>query len=277
MGRLFERPRVTVFLAVLISLTLITLNFRGGSRFSFVSAKGTVRDVVSPLRSALNTVFHPVSDVVSGMIDYGSVQKENERLRLQIQGMKGQQYRYQSEQRQLSTLLSLQKIPYAAAMAGTDAQVVNFTPSNLQLSFEIDKGSTQGIKLGNPVVTGSGLAGRVVAVASNTATVLMLTDPSFAVGVRIDSAGTVAIAEGQGVNQPVKVSLVTPGTKFQPNQILTTSGLQNEIFPPGIPVGRVTSATNPAGALEENVNMAPIVNYATLQYVRVLFWVPVHP
>lgn len=273
MGRLFERPRVTLLLAMLISMTLLTLNFRGGSTFSFVSAKAGVRDVVAPLRGGLNSIFRPISNVVSGAFEYGSLRSKNARLQNEVNALQGSALRYRDETRMVAQLLALQHIPFEGSIPSIDAQVINFTPTNQQLSFEIDKGTSSGLKLGNPVIGAKGLAGKVVAVSATTATVLMLDDPSFAVGVRLDTSGTPALAQGQGVNEPIRVSLVTPGTPFSHNQVLDTSGLQGEVFPPGIPVGRVIRASNPPGALQESVSLEPVVDYANLQFVKVLLWV----
>jgi rod shape-determining protein MreC len=264
---------VTLLLAMLISMTLLTLNFRGGSTFSFVSVKADVRDVVAPLRGGLNSIFRPVSNVVSGAFDYGSLRTKNARLQNELNALQGSALRYRSEARMVEQVLALQHIPFEGSIPSIDAQVINFTPTNQQLSFEIDRGTSSGLKLGNPVVGAKGLAGKVVAVSATTATVLMLDDPSFAVGVRLDTTGTPALAQGQGVNEPIRVSLVTPGTPFAHNQVLDTSGLQGEVFPPGIPVGRVVHASNPPGALQESVSLEPVVDYANLQFVKVLLWV----
>ncbi|SHE76411.1 rod shape-determining protein MreC [Ferrithrix thermotolerans DSM 19514] len=274
MGRLFERPRITVILAMLISLTLLTLNFRGGGTLSFVSVKGDVRQVVSPLRNSLNSIVDPVTNFFTGAVDYSSVKEKNAQLERELQTLKGEYNSFQALKDELAGVLALNHLSFVGSLPGTDAQVINFTPSNVQLSFEINKGFAAGIKLGDPVVGGTGLAGRVVEVASNSATVLMVTDPSFSVGVRISSNGNAALAQGQGPNLPLKLLYVTPGTTFVRDQVLTTSGLQGEIFPAGIPVGKVISASIPAGSLEESVSVKPVVNYANLQYVKVLFWTP---
>ncbi len=274
MGRLFERPRITVLLTMLVSLTLLTLNFRGGGTLSFVSVKGDVRQVVSPLRNSLNSAIDPVANFFTGAFEYSSIKKKNSQLEKEIQSLKGDASSYGALKNELSSVLSLDHLSFVGTLPNVDAQVINFTPSNVQLSFEINKGSAAGIKLGDPVVGGAGLAGRVVEVAANSATVLMLTDPSFSVGVRISSNGTAALAQGQGPGLQMKLLYVTPGTTFTKNQVLTTSGLQGEIFPAGIPVGKVTNASIPPGSLEENVDVQPVVNYASLQYVKVLLWTP---
>ena len=274
MWEVFKRPRATLLLAFLVSLTLMTLNFRGGSTFSFVSLKADVRDVVNPLRGGINSVFRPIADVVTGAFRYSTVRTQNLHLQNEINALKGESLKFGSAEAQLKRLTALEAIPFEGSIPGVSAPVIDFTPTNLQLTFESNKGYASGVKLGDPVVTGEGLAGKVVAVSSDTSTILMVTDPRFSVGVRLDPAGDVGLAAGTGQNDPMGVSYVTPGTTFVLDQILTTSGLQGEVFPPGIPVGKVIAAGNAAGSLQENVSIDPIVDYATLQYVRILLWSP---
>ena len=67
------------------------------------------------------------------------------------------------------------------------------TASGSAFGFEstvtLDAGSTDGIEPGQTVVDGDGLLGRTVRVGPFTSTVLLLTDPGFTVGARLDRAG----------------------------------------------------------------------------------------
>ncbi len=274
MLKLFARPRITLLLLVLASMSLVTLNYRGGAKFSFVSIKAAVRDVVSPVRSTANGIFRPVGNFFTGAFEYGSTKTKLAQVQNELDQLKLVQYSQLDAQRQLDQLLTLSKIQFAQGIPSIEAQVVGQTPTNIQLSFELNKGSSQGVKLGMVVVGGSGLAGRVVAVSSGTSTVLMLSDPNFVAGVRYGKGGNIAVATGQGVNLPLKLGLIDPGSNIRVGQVLVTSGLQGEIYPAGIPVGVVSSVSNPIGGLQEQVLVKPLVNYSNLQFVKILEWAP---
>lgn len=255
-------------------MSLVTLNYRGGAKFSFVSIKAAVRDVVSPVRSTANGIFRPVGNFFTGAFEYGSTKTKLAQVQNELDQLKLVQYSQLDAQRQLDQLLTLSKIQFAQGIPSIEAQVVGQTPTNIQLSFELNKGSSQGVKLGMVVVGGSGLAGRVVAVSSGTSTVLMLSDPNFVAGVRYGKGGNIAVATGQGVNLPLKLGLIDPGSNIRVGQVLVTSGLQGEIYPAGIPVGVVSSVSNPIGGLQEQVLVKPLVNYSNLQFVKILEWAP---
>ena len=53
-----------------------------------------------------------------------------------------------------------------------------------------------------------------------------------------------------------------------------TSGLQGSVFPAGLPVGRVRAAKVPPAALQQQIDIDPIVDLARLDYVKVLLWQP---
>ena len=61
-------------------------------------------------------------------------------------------------------------------------------------------------------------------------------------------------------------------TPVAKGMILNTSGVTLETFPPGIPVGRVTSVSTDAGALHDTVTLAPLINPSQLLVVSVLIY-----
>ena len=86
---------------------------------------------------------------------------------------------------------------------------------------------------------------------------MLLTDPTFAVGVRLDAAN-VGTAQGVGRGEPLRVTVDTTSQtppKLVKGQTVVTSGLDLEKFPPNIPVGRVASVSQPPGAAEPDITL----------------------
>ncbi len=274
MARLLERPRATLALLVLIAVSLITVSFRSPATFRIGSLKNLVSSIVDPTRGLLNEAFRPLGNLYHGVADYPATVAQLHNAEAQVQAMKRRVLEDEGAIGALDQLSRLTNLPWAGTLPSTPAQVIGITPSNLQLSFEINRGTNSGVAVGNPVVGGEGLVGRVVQATSSTATVLMLTDPSSVVGVRIANTGQVGALTGQGSGLPLSVGLVVPGTRLRVGSVLYTSGLQGEIFPPGIPAGRVVSVSNPAGDLQESITVAPLCNYQSLEFVSVLKWLP---
>jgi rod shape-determining protein MreC len=268
------RHRFLLILLVLTSITVITVDVRGGGSGVLESFRRTARDAFAPVQSATDKVTSPVGDFFGGMFRYGHLKSENARLRNQLADARGKASVAQSADRERQELLALQKLSFAGTIPTVAARVIATSPSNFQLTVEIDRGIPAGLKRGMPVVTGAGLVGKVVAVSQERATVLLLTDPSFNIGIRLSGSGDVGVARGNGNRQPLPVDLVDVGTKVTGHEVVETSGLQGSVFPAGIPVGLVRSAKVPPGALQQEISIDPVVDLSRLDFIKVLLWQP---
>lgn len=262
---------------VLASITVITLSFRGGSTGWLGGVRGVATDVFSPIQSAAGAVFGPVGRFFEGAANYGSVEAQNARLRSQVAGLRAQSAEARVLQDQVAALAALGDLPFASNLRSVEAVVIANAASNFQDTVQLDKGSGAGIRVGMPVVSGQGLVGRVVQVASNRATVLLISDPASSVGVTYAAQGGKAdqgLVSGQGAGRPLTVSLVTPGTKLVKGEEMLTSEVRGGYYPLGIPVGTVSSATLSPGAQSETVTLKPVASLGQLEFVKVLMFTP---
>lgn len=268
------RPRFVLLVLVLSAITLITLDARanGGGVLGQLRSKG--HDAFAPVQDATHAVLRPVGDFFTGVLHYGDIKRENARLREQLATARGQQDQAAEAQRELRLLLDQQHLGFVGNIPTVAAQIVDTSSSNFELSVQVNRGTDSGVAIGMPVAAGAGLVGRVVEVAATRSTVLLLTDPTFSVGVRLTSSGDVAVADGTGRQSPLRVELVDPGTKIKVGDIMVTSGLQQQRFPKDIPVGRVRRVELPPGALEQDVTLDPAVDLSRLEFVQILQWSP---
>ncbi|MDA8025663.1 MAG: rod shape-determining protein MreC [Actinomycetota bacterium] len=261
---------------ILVSVSMISVTYKRVPPF-VNSARGYVRDMVTPIRQGFTTVFNPVYNVVSGAFNYSNLKSQNLKLQEEIASLKGGAISNSYAQTELAKISKELHITYLKGIGTTTAQVISYTPSNVQVSIEVDKGKSSGVQVGNPVVTDLGLVGRVVQVSNFSSTVLLLTDPNFAAGVRFANAAGVGLAVGEGSGDSLNVQLVDPGTSLSKGEVVYTSGLSGEVYPAGIPVGRIMSAYTPPGGLQEQVTLSPLAPVGNLQFVDVLKWLPPTP
>ncbi len=268
------RPRFTLLVLVLASITILTLWYRGAANHWLNGAKGWAADVFAPVQTAVTGAFRPVANFFEGAASYGSLKAQNAKLRQEVTALRAQSALASTYRRQAQALEAQQHLAFAGTLHQVLTDVVAGSPSNFQDTIELDKGTRAGIQVGMPAVSGTGLVGRVIAVSARTSTVLLVTDPTSAVGVRFGSHGTLALAKGQGQGRSLTVDLVDPGTRLVKGEVMVTSGGQGDLYPPGIPVGRVESASVSPGSLQENVTLKPFVNLDQLEFVSVLKWTP---
>jgi len=264
-------PRFVLLVLALSAVTLVTLDASGGG---LGGLRRGGQDALAPLQRPTQAVSRALGDFVSGVVHYGDLTRENARLRDQLATARGQQDQAAEARRELRLLLGQQRLGFAGGIPMVTAQIVDTSSSNFELSVQVDRGSDSGVAVGMPVVAGGGLVGRVVEVAANRSTVLLLTDPTFSVGVRTTSSGDVAVADGRGRQSPMRVELVDPSASIKAGDVVVTSGLQLERFPKDIPVGKVRRVEMPAGALEQDVTLDPAVDLSRLEFVQILHWSP---
>lgn len=261
-------------LLVLVSITVITLDFQDSGTGVIASIRSGARDAFAPVQSAADSVLSPVGDFFGGFTRYRRVKAENGHLRAQVEAAKGDAARGDDAERERRLLLALQGLDFVGDLPAVSARLVADSPSNFQLTVSIDRGTDDRVKVGMPVVTDGGLVGRVIEASHSRSTVLLLNDPSSAVGVRLASSGDLGVVTGAGARDPLKVDLVSFETKVTVGEALITSGLQGGLFPPGLPVGRVREANSRPGQLQQDVVVDTIVDLRRLQLVRVLLWTP---
>ena len=197
------------------------------------------------MQSTVGKVFSPIGDFFGGITRYRKVRDENTRLRRELEEARGDAIRGADAVRERQLLNALQRLEFAGDLRGVTARVVSNSPSNFQLTVTVDHGTEDGIATGMPVVTAAGLVGRIAEVSKDRATVLLLTDPASSVGVRLAGTGDVGIVTGSGRRDVLPLSLVSVETKVAEGEAVVTSGLQQGLFPPQIPVGRVRGPRSP--------------------------------
>lgn len=267
------RPsRVTLVVLVVVSLALITVDYRGSSVLDGV--RSVAWEVVSPLRGGLEAVARPFANAWHGVTDFDETKRENDRLRAELEAARGQAVAAEGAEAQLAEMSKLLGLDFVGDIPRVAARVVGFAASNFDQTVEIDTGSASGVKVGMPVVNGSGLVGTVVRVARNRSFVRLLTDASFAAGVTLPGATDNGLAKGQGVGKPLSIGLIDTKSAVTVGDVVVTSGQGGSRFPPGITVGTVRSASTSPGALEQAVTMDPAVDTERLGFVAVLVWLP---
>jgi len=224
-----------VLLALLIVLGLLLADLR----FNNLQAA----------RSAVDTVLRPVywlADLPSRLYQWGhsslasrgELLEENARLRreqLVLEGRILQLAALRAENVRLRALLN------STALLQNDvliAELISVSPDPGRHQLIIDRGSEDGVYAGQPVIDASGLLGQVDRVNPGTARLVLITDASHSVPVRVNRNGVRAIAEGTGSLGTLEIHHVAATTDIREGDLLVTSGLGGT-FPAGYPVGDV--------------------------------------
>jgi len=262
-------PRRSILvLIVLTAVTLITLDVRGAGPVS--ALRGSAHDVINPIAGGVDTIFSPVGDWIDGVTSAGSLKSENARLKRQLDDARGQGAKARAATQENKELKRLLDLPFIEDADSITAQVVAGAPSNFEFTVQIGKGSTDGVGVDMPVVTGAGLVGRVNEVSRDRATVVLIKDPASGIGVKIEKSGTTGVVKGRGDSSALRLDFVDPNAQVTKGELVYTSGQQNSPFPPSIPIGTVSKVTKTHGDLQQDIIVKPLVDFSRLDYVKVL-------
>ncbi|MBI2711183.1 MAG: rod shape-determining protein MreC [Actinobacteria bacterium] len=263
-----RRSRFTLLLLVLASLTVLTLDYRDTAPVR--GLRSVAATVFSPVRSLADTVGGPVGNVWNGITRYDGVRAENRRLRQRIDQLQGDRIRSEVDARELRQLRRQADIPFVGDLPKVVAQVVSGPVTSFDQTFEIDRGTGDGLRKDMPVVTDAGLVGRVVRVTGDRAAIQLVTDSRFRFGVRLTRSGEVGIARGGRDGRLVVDEGVSADTDVKKGDTVTTSGVDGSVFPPKVPVGTVVSVRRTDDRTEKVLEIQPVANLDGLTYVTVL-------
>jgi rod shape-determining protein MreC len=234
-GQTFTQRRV-ILLLTLTSVLLITLDMRGSSVVNFVRSSFGV--VFQPIESAARVVTRPAQNIWNGVTNYNDLLNENKRLKDLVAYGEGATISAIASVREAQELLALNGLPTLAGIDSCTAQVVGQSPSNFSQTVELNRGTECGIKVGMPVLNAAGLIGKVTDVYSKRSVVMLLTDPSYSLAVKvvnIPPTTTTTTLPGSLTSEPV----ATTTTSSTTTTTTTTSTIPG--FTPGATV--VTSTT----------------------------------
>ena len=253
--------RTAVFvLAVLLTVAvLLTLDARHADRPT----------PLDPARRAAAAVFGPADAVAAGArtgsAGYLSALVRPGRADARIRALEAENARLSAgaaaarDRQAVATQLdALQRGAARSGVRVVAARVVAVGPAQgFERTVSLDAGGTAGIRPDTAVLTAAGLVGRVVAVTPGTTTVLLLCDTRSAVGVRVGSAGTVAVARGTGTcGRTLRVSTLAATAAPPVGTSVRTWGSEGGVpFPPALTVGR-TAAVRGDTAVDLDVDLA---------------------
>ena len=275
-----RRRRAVLVLLVVVSLILLTAYFGESAGSPLHSVQRGVVTVLSPIQEGASRALKPVRDLFGWFGDTARAKKERDQLKAQRDRLLEQVVGYQvaqQENAELHRVLALDDSNGLDAYDKRTVRVIGRPPNNLLLDrLQVDAGSSAGVRVGNPVIADGGLVGHVSFVASDSSFVTLITDPSSSVSVKVlDPAGDTGLLK-PSVGDPLDllVQLLPRHARIEQEDVVVSGGFRTSnlesLYPPNIPIGRVTSADPEELASDQQVHVAPIADLRHLDFVQIL-------
>jgi rod shape-determining protein MreC len=269
--------RVVLTVLVLGALALLTISFRSPTAGALHDAQGLISSGLRPFQTAAGRVARPFRDAYDYVGGLASAKSENARLRREVRQFRAEALANKAQAAKAAGLESLlnyeQGKTYPKGYRPVNAAVTSFPGGPFTQQIAIDAGSSQGIRLNTPVVSGDGLIGRVTNVFSRSSVVTLLTDSNSYVSARDLQTGVRGlIRHGQGntliLDQVAKQVVVAKGDE------LVTDGTRDprypDLYPYGIPIGKVSSVGIQDTASFLQVQVQPYADLGSLDSVAAL-------
>lgn len=153
-----------------------------------------------------------------------------------------------------------------------DAVVIGRETGSYRTLYTLNRGSMHGIKVGMPVVTASGLVGKVEQVGLGYCNVVSVLEPSSSVGVYDARSGVSGLLVGDLSLRDdgfCKVSYVDIDADVMVGDLIVTAGT-GSIYPAGLTVGRVSALEPDPYSRTMNVIVTPTAELDSLYTVMII-------
>jgi rod shape-determining protein MreC len=271
-----RRRRAVLTLLIIGSFLLLTITYGHSSG----GLQRGVSTIFSPLQKVADRALKPARDLIGWFDKTFDARGENSRLKADLVTVRRQAVAGQEalqENAQLRKLVELDRGPALAESAyrPVTGRVIARSPTVWNSTVTIDVGSGDGVKVDDPVISGDGLVGLIASTQGGSAQVTLITDHASAVSAKVVPDGVQGLIRPDvGDPEDLILDFIDSTKDVHGGQTVVTSGWRVEnfasLFPPGLPVGEVTSASIVEQEASQQVHLRPYADIANLDLVQVL-------
>lgn len=232
----------------------------------------------SPLQNASSKVSGATGGFFQQIWNFRSTAHENEQLKEQLAKAElelNSARQDKTENERLKTLLNLSE---EIKIESVPARVIARDPSIWFNTITINRGSSSGVAVNMPVVTGSGIVGRVITVSPWASQVMLITDEKAGAGAvvgQLGQSGALGSVRGRsdlGVSM-IEMRYVSGLEQVEVGDNVMTTG-QDGIYPPGLNVGKVVDVKKGTATQAHQIFIQPGAQLDHLEEVAVLLYHP---
>jgi rod shape-determining protein MreC len=271
-----RRRRAVLTLLIIGSFLLLTITYGHSSG----ALQRGVSTIFSPLQAVADRALKPARDLVGWFDKTFDARGENSRLKAELVTVRRQAVAGQEalqENAQLRKLVELDRGPALAESAyePVTGRVIARSPTVWNSTVTVDVGSGDGVAVDDPVISGDGLVGLIASTQGGSAQVTLITDHASAVSAKVVPGGVQGVIRPDvGDPEDLILDFIDSTKDVHGEQSVVTSGWRAEglasLFPPGLPVGEVTSASIVEQEASQQVHLRPYADIANLDLVQVL-------
>jgi len=253
---------------LVIGVLLMTIDVRLEGKGVVEVVRSGAQAIIAPLQEAASLLVNPAADMFDSLTHVASLREENIALRAELAEAEADLVAVQDQLALLALLEQLYELDSAGPELG---QTVANVIGKVDAAFVVDKGTNDGVVVGQPVIDTNGyVVGTVRTVTSGSATIVPITTGRNGLTVLVNAqVGTLT----PQVNTSEMRLLIGDAREpvLQGDRVVTSAGSTS--YPAGLPVGVVIADAAPeSNSLAATVE--PYMNTDTLRLVVILAWPP---
>lgn len=256
-----------LFLSLILSVALIIcdVNYR-----PFTVIRYYLDSAISPLYYVSNFPLSAFNELNDLSAKHQALLDENVLLKEQLQMQQSDLVRLDSLKKENDELRTLLGSPLRNDEYKKVAQVLLVDTNPYSYQITLDKGTREGVFVGQPVVDEKGVVGQIFKTAYNTSRAILICDSQHAIPVQVLRNGITMVAVGNGCNNDLLLDFLPNNVDIQVGDVLVTSGLGGR-FPKGYPVATVSSVKVDMHDSTPVISATPTADLKRLRYLLLLW------
>lgn len=260
-----ERALLVVIPLLILHLALLSLQIEGPS--GTLLFKTWTLAVQAPVISFSSGIARAVRRVWSNYVWMVGARSENQQLQETVRRLSLLNSSYEQERQENARLRRLLSMTDSASYKTVGARVVARTPSFLSNVIYIDRGSKDGVRIDEPVISGDGIVGRTILVSRYQSQVQLLTNPDASVGVMLERTRTPGVLRGSG-DFLLDLNYIGNSEQVENGDLVLSSGLDG-IFPKGLGIGKVVDSRKGKGVFR-SIKVQPFMDFMRIEEVSII-------
>jgi rod shape-determining protein MreC len=240
--RLTRRQRSAALALTLVAVVFIVTDAVGAP---YAGARGGVQGFFGAMYRGTDSVLGPVRRWMGAVPHAGSDARTIRRLRAQLATLQARDAAQHTDVKTKAEIAALQAQATRGGYAVLPARVVAIgAGAGFDWTVTLDVGSSDRVRVGQTVLAGAALVGRVVRVSPTSATVLLAADPGSSVGVRDRRTGELGLVTGRGI-RGFAFTALDPQAAVKAGDVLVSGPAATSTYVAGLVVGTVGTGPGP--------------------------------
>lgn len=264
---------VAISFSLFISVTFIILSLLG----TIAPVENIAHIPLSFLESIFGDISGWVDETAAELVELRTLRERNKELEASLalfQAEVAESREIRSDYERLAALVNYVRTT-SSDWRYVAADVIGQDTLPTVRTIHLNRGTRDGVSLNDPVVTELGLVGRVTQISATGCEVLLITDQTSSINVRLQTSRSKGLVQGT-LSGDLLLAYVDTDGAIRPGDLVLTSG-ETQIFPADLVVGQVGNASLSADKLFQEAPLTSFIDFSRLEIVLIITnWDPVN-